>query len=50
MNQLKPPIHAGWAWRFDWLNLSAADLIVVVLMLMIFVLALVIPFPGGRDK
>ena len=50
LNQLHPPISAGWAWHFDWLNLSAADLIVVVLMVVVFILALVIPFPGGRDK
>ncbi|QSO51822.1 hypothetical protein JZ785_24090 [Alicyclobacillus curvatus] len=49
MNQLQPPIHAGWAWHFDWLNLSAADLIVVILMVVVFILALVIPFPKGRD-
>ncbi|MCF8564261.1 hypothetical protein LLE49_05830 [Alicyclobacillus tolerans] len=49
-NQLQPPIHAGWAWSFHWLNLSAADLIVVVLMVVVFILALVIPFPEGRDE
>lgn len=50
VNQLQPPIHAGWAWHFDWLNLSAADLIVVALMVIVFILALVIPFPKGRDE
>lgn len=50
---LTPPIHAGWAWQFSWLNLSAADLIVVGLMVVVFTLALVIPFPnhkGGDDE
>lgn len=50
MNQLQPPIHAGWAWHFGWLNLSVADIVVVALMLIVFVLVLVIPFPGGREK
>lgn len=50
MNQLQVPIHAGWAWHFAWLNLSAFDLIVVALMLIVFVLAVLIPFPGRRDK
>lgn len=50
MNTLQLPIHAGWAWHFAWLNLSAPDLIVVALMLIVFILALVIPFPEGRDK
>lgn len=50
MNQLLPPINAGWAWHFGWLNLSAADLIVVLLMVIVFILALVIPFPGGKEK
>lgn len=51
--QLQPPIHAGWAWQFSWLNLSAADLIVVALMVVVFILALVVPFPnhkGGDDE
>lgn len=50
MNQLQPPIQAGPAWHFDWLNLSAANLVVVALMLVVFFLALVIPFPRGREK
>jgi hypothetical protein len=50
MNQLLPPIHSGWAWHFGWLNLSAADLTVVILMVIVFILALVIPFPEGKEK
>jgi hypothetical protein len=49
-NQLQPPISAGWAWHFHWLNLSAADLIVVGLMVVVFALALIIPFPGGKRR
>jgi len=50
MNQLKPPISAGWSWQFPWLNLSAPDLIVVALMVVVFIVAIAIPFPGGHDE
>lgn len=43
--QLQPPIQGGWAWQFSWLNLSAADLIIVGLMIVVFVLAIIVPFP-----
>lgn len=49
-NQLVPPITAGRAFEFEWLNLSTADLIVVGLMVVVFVAALLIPFPGGHDQ
>lgn len=45
---LQSPLHAGWAWQFSWLNLSAADLIVVGLMVVVFALAVVVPFPGHK--
>lgn len=47
---LKAPIHAGWAWQFHWLNLSSADIFVVVAMLVVFALALVLPFPREVEK
>jgi len=48
--QLQPPIHAGWAWQYAWLNLSVADLLIIGLMIVVFVAALLIPFRGGRDE
>nr|NNM89757.1 hypothetical protein [Bacilli bacterium] len=50
MNQLQAPISAGWAWHFAWLNLSAADLIVVALMIVVFILAIIIPFPKEKGE
>jgi hypothetical protein len=35
-------------WGF--VQLSLANLIVIVLMIVVFVLALVVPFPGHRDR
>lgn len=47
---LQPPIAAGPAWQYSFLNLSIPDLIVVGLMIVIFALAIIAPFPGGdRD-
>lgn len=45
---LQSPLAAGPAWHFAWLDLSAADLIVVALMVIVFIAALIIPFPGGH--
>ena len=44
---LQPPISAGPAWQYSFLNLSVPDIIVVGLMIAVFVLAIAIPFPGG---
>lgn len=43
-----PPVHAHF---LDWgvIQISWANLIVVVLMLLVFTLAVVVPFPHGRD-
>lgn len=46
---LQPPIPAGGAWEFSWLNLSIPDIIIVVLMVVVFILAIVLPFPGGKE-
>jgi hypothetical protein len=37
-------IHAGW------FQISVANLVVILLMIVVFVLAIVLPFPGGREK
>jgi len=36
--------------HFGWFLISVANLVVIVLMIVVFVLALVLPFPGGREK
>ena len=46
---LRPPLAAGQAWQFAWLNLSVADMIVVGLMIIVFVLALVMRWPGEHS-
>lgn len=46
---LQPPIPAGGAWEYAFLNLSIPDIVVVVLMVVVFILALVIPFPSSHD-
>ena len=50
MEQLQPPIPAGWVWQFHFLNLSGADIIIVVLMVIVFYIAVAAPFPGGHDQ
>ena len=35
-------------WRF--FQISLANLIVIVLMIVVFILALLLPFPRGRDS
>ena len=37
-------VHLGW------FEISVANLVVIVLMIVVFVLAIVLPFPGHRDK
>jgi hypothetical protein len=37
-------VHHGW------FLISTANLTVIVLMLAVFALAIVLPFPGGKDK
>ena len=36
--------------HFGWFLISVANLIVIGLMIVVFVLALVLPFPRGREK
>jgi hypothetical protein len=44
VNLNKPPYYIHWGV----IQLSLANLIVIVLMLVVFVLALIVPFPKGR--
>jgi hypothetical protein len=42
--------HHATYLKFGWLQISVTNLIVILLMLLIFTLAIVLPFPGSRDK
>jgi hypothetical protein len=35
---------------WSWISVSIPNLIMIVIMLALFVLALVLPFPGGKDE
>ncbi len=48
MADLTPPIHAGKVWESGFINLSIADLIVILLMIIVFILAVSIPLSGGK--
>ena len=41
-----PATYVGWGW----LSVSIPNLIVILVMIVLFVLAIVLPFPKGRDK
>ena len=41
-----PATYVGWGW----LSVSVPNLIVILVMIVLFVLAIVLPFPKGRDK
>jgi hypothetical protein len=45
VNMNKPPYYIRWGV----VQLSLANLIVIALMLVVFVVAVVVPFPKGRD-
>lgn len=47
---LHPPVSAGPAFHFSVFDLSVPDLTVMGLMVVVFVLAIIIPFPGGKEK
>jgi hypothetical protein len=40
-----PATYVGWGW----LSVSIPNLIVILVMIALFVLAIVLPFPNGRD-
>jgi hypothetical protein len=42
----QPGTYLSWGF----IQISAANAIVIALMLIVFVLALVLPFPGGRQR
>jgi hypothetical protein len=35
---------------WGWVQISVPNLVVIVLMIVLFVLALLLPFPKGRDE
>jgi hypothetical protein len=49
-NGLQPPIPEGAAWQFSFFDLSVPDISVIVFMIVVFGLAIIIPFPGGKEK
>jgi hypothetical protein len=42
--------HPGHYVHFGWVDISIANLIVIVLMVVVFVLALLLPIPHGGRK
>jgi hypothetical protein len=48
VNLDQPASYWHWAWP-DWVQISYPNLIVVISLLALFVLALVLPFPKGKD-
>ena len=38
--------YVGWGW----LSISVPNLIVILVMIVLFVLAILLPFPKGRDR
>jgi hypothetical protein len=47
MGALDAPAHY---YKLGWLQISAANLFVILLMILIFVLALLIPFPKDHSS
>jgi len=42
--------HTGHYLHWGFVQISVANLVVVLAMLALFVLAIVLPFPKGRDR
>jgi hypothetical protein len=42
--------HPGYYLQWGVIQISAANLVVILLMLAVFVLALLAPFPGRRRR
>jgi bacteriorhodopsin len=36
--------------RWGWFQISVANFVVVAIMMLVFILAIVIPFPKGRNR
>jgi hypothetical protein len=45
-----PMDPSGTFVHWGVIQISVANLIVIILMLVVFALALLLPFPGGRDE
>ncbi|MEI7476574.1 MAG: hypothetical protein WCJ83_03915 [Actinomycetes bacterium] len=41
--------HPATYLKSGWLQISVSNLLVIVLMLLVFTLAVVLPFPGGKE-
>jgi len=42
--------HYGHYLTWHWLNISVANLVVIVLMIAVFISALLLPFPGRAKR
>jgi len=42
--------HYGHYLTWHWLNISVANLVVIVLMIAVFIGALLLPFPGRAKR
>jgi len=42
--------HLGRYWHWHFINISVANGIVMILMVVTFVAALLLPFPGRRER
>jgi hypothetical protein len=45
---LHPALASGHYFHWGVVQISLANLLIIIAMVVVFVLALVIPFPGGR--
>jgi hypothetical protein len=43
-------VGAGTYFGWDGFTIQSGNLIVIVVMIVLFVLALVLPFPGGKQR
>jgi hypothetical protein len=42
--------HTGHYLHWGFIQISVANLVVIVLMVLVFIAAILLPFPKGRDK
>ena len=42
--------HPGYFIHWGFIQISLANLIVILLMIVVFVVALFAPFPGGKNR
>lgn len=43
-------VGAGTYFGWDGFTIQSGNLVVILVMIVLFVLALVLPFPGGRQR